>query len=61
VALAVTGPYGDDGKPATRAGDGTSLAAVQEGSTWPFAEAEWASGGYPDFNGAYLRGESTFR
>jgi hypothetical protein len=25
------GPYGDDGKPATRAGDGTSLAAVQEG------------------------------
>jgi hypothetical protein len=31
VALAVTGPYGDDGKPATRAGDGTSLAAVQEG------------------------------
>jgi Putative peptidoglycan binding domain len=31
VALAVMGPYGDDGKPATRAGDGTSLAAVQEG------------------------------
>jgi hypothetical protein len=31
VVLAVTGPFGDDGKPATRAGDGTSLAAVQEG------------------------------
>jgi multidrug efflux pump subunit AcrA (membrane-fusion protein) len=31
VALAVTGLYGDDGKPATRAGDGTSLVAVQEG------------------------------
>jgi Putative peptidoglycan binding domain len=31
VALAVTGPYGDDGGPAASAGDGTSLAAVQEG------------------------------
>ena len=31
VVLAVTGLYGDDGKPATTAGDGTSLAAVQEG------------------------------
>jgi multidrug efflux pump subunit AcrA (membrane-fusion protein) len=31
VVLAVTGLYGGDGKPATRAGDGTSLAAVQEG------------------------------
>lgn len=31
VVLAVTGLYGDDGKPATRAGGGTSLAAVQEG------------------------------
>jgi Putative peptidoglycan binding domain len=31
VVLAVTGLYGDDGKPAARAGDGTSLAAVQEG------------------------------
>ncbi|GAB2829841.1 hypothetical protein GCM10027176_37790 [Actinoallomurus bryophytorum] len=31
VVLAVTGLYGDDGKPAARAGGGTSLAAVQEG------------------------------
>jgi HlyD family secretion protein len=31
VVLAVTGLYGGDGKPATRAGDGMSLAAVQEG------------------------------
>jgi hypothetical protein len=31
VVLAVTGPYGGDGKPAKRAGEGTSLAAVQEG------------------------------
>jgi hypothetical protein len=31
VALAVTGPYGDDGEPARSAGAGTSLAAVQEG------------------------------
>lgn len=31
VVLAVMGLYGGDGKPATRAGDGTSLAAVQEG------------------------------
>ncbi|MFB4299623.1 hypothetical protein [Actinomadura sp. NTSP31] len=31
VALAVTGSYGDDGKPSTGAGDGTSLVAVQEG------------------------------
>ena len=31
VVLAVTGLYGGDGKPATRAGDGRSLAAVQEG------------------------------
>ncbi|GAA4634441.1 hypothetical protein GCM10023196_075980 [Actinoallomurus vinaceus] len=31
VVLAVTGLHGDDGKPATRAGGGTSLAAVQEG------------------------------
>ncbi|MFC5754635.1 peptidoglycan-binding protein [Actinomadura rugatobispora] len=31
VALAVTGPYGDDGEPAVSAGTGTSLAAVQEG------------------------------
>jgi multidrug efflux pump subunit AcrA (membrane-fusion protein) len=31
VVLAVRGLYGDDGKPATRAGNGTSLAAVQEG------------------------------
>src|SRR5258708_3762164 len=31
VVLAVTGLYGGDGKPATRAGGGTSLAAVQEG------------------------------
>ena len=31
VVLAVMGVYGDDGKPAPRAGAGTSLAAVQEG------------------------------
>jgi hypothetical protein len=31
VVLAVTGLYSDDGKPATRAGDGTPFAAVQEG------------------------------
>jgi hypothetical protein len=31
VVLAVTGLFGDDGKPAARTGDGTSLAAVQEG------------------------------
>jgi hypothetical protein len=31
VVLAVTGPYGDDGKPATRAGDWTALVAVREG------------------------------
>ena len=31
VVLAVTGAYGDDDKPTTRSGDGTSLAAVQEG------------------------------
>ena len=31
VVLAVTGMSGDDGEPAARAGDGTSLAAVQEG------------------------------
>jgi multidrug efflux pump subunit AcrA (membrane-fusion protein) len=31
VVLAVTGVFGDDGKPATRAAAGTSLAAVQEG------------------------------
>jgi len=31
VVLAVTGLYGGDGKPATRAGAGTSLAAVQQG------------------------------
>jgi hypothetical protein len=31
VALAVTGRYADDGKPATRASAGTSLAAVEEG------------------------------
>jgi hypothetical protein len=31
VALAVTGLSGDDGKAATRAGDGTALVAVQEG------------------------------
>lgn len=31
VVLAVTGSYGDDGKPATSAGNGTSLAAVQAG------------------------------
>jgi hypothetical protein len=31
VALAVTALYGDDGKPATKAATGTSLAAVQEG------------------------------
>ena len=32
VAFAVTGPYGgDDGRPAPRAGAGTSLVAVQEG------------------------------
>src|SRR4051812_26377922 len=30
-ALAVPGPFGHDGKPAARPGDGTSLAAVQEG------------------------------
>jgi multidrug efflux pump subunit AcrA (membrane-fusion protein) len=31
VVLAVTGLFGDDGRPATRAGDGTALVAVQEG------------------------------
>ncbi|MEV5749839.1 hypothetical protein AB0L00_18620 [Actinoallomurus sp. NPDC052308] len=31
LVLAVTGLYGDDGKSTTRAGDGTALAAVQEG------------------------------
>jgi len=31
VVLAVTGLYGGDGKPAARAGGGTSLATVQEG------------------------------
>jgi hypothetical protein len=31
VVLAVTGLYGGDGRPAAKAGDGTSLAAVQEG------------------------------
>ncbi|MCO5995840.1 efflux RND transporter periplasmic adaptor subunit [Actinoallomurus rhizosphaericola] len=31
VVLAMTNPFGDGGEPATRAGDGTSLAAVQEG------------------------------
>ncbi|GLY78344.1 peptidoglycan-binding protein [Actinoallomurus iriomotensis] len=31
VLLAVTGLLGDDGKPATRAGDATSLVAVREG------------------------------
>jgi hypothetical protein len=31
VALAVTALHGDDGKPATKAATGTSLAAVQEG------------------------------
>jgi hypothetical protein len=31
VVLAVTAPYGGDDKPARRVGDGTSLAAVQEG------------------------------
>jgi hypothetical protein len=31
VVLAVTGLFGDDGRPATRAGDGTALVPVQEG------------------------------
>jgi hypothetical protein len=31
VVLAVTGLYGDHGKPAPRAGDGTALVAVREG------------------------------
>jgi hypothetical protein len=31
VVLAVTSLYGDDGEPATRAGDGTALVAVREG------------------------------
>jgi Putative peptidoglycan binding domain len=31
VLLAVTGLFGDDGKPVTRAGDATSLVAVREG------------------------------
>jgi hypothetical protein len=31
VALAVTGPFADDGKPAARTADGTTLAAVQQG------------------------------
>ncbi|WP_433475489.1 efflux RND transporter periplasmic adaptor subunit [Spirillospora sp. CA-142024] len=31
VALAMTGPFGDDDKATTNAGGGTSLAAVQEG------------------------------
>jgi Putative peptidoglycan binding domain len=31
AAFAVTGAFGDDGEPAAKAGDGTSLVAVQEG------------------------------
>ncbi|TDD92991.1 peptidoglycan-binding protein [Actinomadura darangshiensis] len=32
AAVALTGSFGDDGKPETTAGDGTSLVAVQEGA-----------------------------